>query len=224
MDYKKALPIVEKFISWATPKKVLQVAGAALVCIICMTIFEHRASLTERVFNNQVQVAPTELKINIPEDIKAKIKKIVDDNPDIIMIQVVSANMRINQRELSYYYTNDAGLAAGMANYVQTRTSGKPIFTADEKSNAQMVSVLNGEFGCYNYDDAMTSALMPRINSPVKAICRVALPPYYGSFSGYLGYSLNHVPDKALQEEIRIDATKTATEIYFRSIGKKPTF
>lgn len=218
MDYKKVLPLVDKIISWATPKRVLQLAAFAVVCVASLTLFEERSSFIEQVFSDKAAPS-TELKLIVSPDMKQKLKEIVDRSPEIVMIQVVSANVRINQRDLIFYVTDDPVIESSMKHYVQTRTSGKPIFNQDDKNNAQMVSAMNGEFGCFRYEDGSAS-MMPKMPNKTQTVCRVSLPPFYGEFSGYVSFTLTRPPNEALQNEIRLVATRMATEIYFKSIGK----
>jgi len=216
MDFKKALPLIFNFISWATPKRVIMLALVSFVSILSLTLFEHRSSLLTAF--NTTESAPREVSLLLADDTKQKIKELVIKSPDINTIMIINADIRVNQREMVYYFTDDSSIDFIIKNYLKIRSAKQPIFSADEKNNAQMVAVINGEFGCYKYEDSTTNMLLPKVGQYTAAICRISLPPYYGEFSGYLNVLLTHMPDAELQSEVRIEAVRLATEIYFKSI------
>jgi len=219
MDLKKALPLLDKFFAWATPKRVLMLAFAAMACIISLTFFEHRSSVIE-IFKAK-DLAPPELSVVLADDTRKKIEELVNRSPDVNTVMIVAANIRVNQREMVYYFSDDPVVDFTIKAYANSHGSAQTIFSHDEKNNAQMVSVINGEFGCYKYEDTSNNVMAPKLAQRTPTICRISLPPYYGEFSGYVSIGLTHVPDEALQNEIRIAATRLATEIYFKSIKRR---
>ena len=98
--------------------------------------------------------------------------------------------------------------------------STQAIFTSSEHGNEQMVAVINGEFGCFKYEDTINYIVAPALASKMPYVCRVSLPPYYGEFSGYLAFGLKAKPDEGKANEVRIEAVRLATEIYFKAIAK----
>jgi hypothetical protein len=216
MNYKKLLPVLDRYLTWATPTHAFMLALAAVVCIVSLTFFEHRTSVTDLVFKNKDNTT-AELNIILTPEIKQKIQDLTNSSPEINLIAVVSANIRINQRETVYYFTDDQVVDRKIKAFNVDHGLPQPIFSADEPTNAQMVSVINGEFGCYKYEDT-PHVLAPSLKDKVFAVCRTSLPPYYGEFSGYITIGLMKWPDDALQNEIRIQAVRLATEIYFKSI------
>lgn len=191
-------------------------ALVTFACIFSLTFFEHRASLLAAF--NAADAAPQEVNLVLADDTKKKIEELVIRSPDINMVMIINADIRVNQRDMVYYFTDDPAIDFIVKNYMKIRSAKQPIFSADEKINAQMVAAINGEFGCYKYEDSGTNILLPKVGQYTAAICRISLPPYYGEFSGYLNVMLTHMPDAELQSEVRIEAVRIATEIYFKSI------
>ena len=216
MDLKKALPLLDKYFSWATPKRVLMLALTAIVCIVSLTLFEHRSAVSDIFLKTKDPTYTANLSLST--ETKKHIEDLVTRLEDVNMVLVVAANIRVNQREVIYYYSDDRAVDGIIKNVANSRTVVQPIFSNDEKTNAEMVSVINGEFGCYKNDENSGTIIGPRINAYVPAVCRVSLPPYYGEFSGYITIGLTHLPDPALQNLIRTEAIRLATEIYYKTI------
>lgn len=224
MDWKSALPIIDKFITWATGKKLAMLALAILVIISLGTTYQRRADVgafvAKKFGDTQPDTGIPELSINLTPEIITRIKETVDRNPDINYLGVVSANIRINQRELIYFYSNDPIVTSDFQASSWHIGSSRAIFTSSEKSNEQMVAVINGEFGCFKYADTINYTAAPTLVNKIPYICRVSLPPYYGEFSGYLVFGVRVQPDEGKANEVRIEAVRLATEIYFKAIAK----
>jgi len=216
MDLKKVLPVAANVISWLSLKKIVMLVCAGLVLIFVMTIFENRSVVT-KIFKPKDYAIPAEHRLVVADDTQKKIQELVTRSPDINMIMIIGAEIRVNQRELVYYFSDDVTIDLAMKSYIGTHSTRQPIFSVDERNNAQMVSVINGEFGCYKYEASMSTIIAPAVSLQAPAICRISLPPYYGEFSGYVNITLSKFPDVALQNQIRIDAVRLATEIYDRS-------
>jgi hypothetical protein len=223
MDFKKALPIFDRFVSWATPKRILMLAGAAIVTIFSLTIFEQRAQIAEGFTARSQSIAssPVEFKLVLSQEIKDRIKGIVDHSEQINTLQVFNANLRVNERELVYSFTDDVQIELLWKQFIEARGPIQPIFNANEKNNLQMVSTVNGEFTCSKLEDTVYLSLIPKLRQHMPYICRVSLPPYYGEFSGYIMLGLSHAPSDSDVAELRIDAVRLATEIYFKVIAKR---
>lgn len=223
MDYKKALPLLDRFIKWATPKRVLLLAFAAISLIIGITVFEQRSTLANILTagHQEQAAAPQEFRAVLTPEIKDKIQTIVTRSPIINMIGVMTVNLRVNQRDMFYFYSNEPAIELEWRKYLSSRGTIQPVFTSDEKNNTQMVAVINGEFACYKFEDTNNARMLPGMAHKMPYVCRVSLPPYYGEFSGYLMLGLASAPSETEQGELRIEAVRLATDIYFKTITKR---
>src|SRR4051812_26932224 len=125
MDLKKALPILDKFVAWVSLKKILLLSFAALAYIVTLTFFEHRAVMTE-IFKSQ-DMAPIEIKLEIIDETKKHIEEVVQRSGDVTMISVVSANLRVNQREIVFMYSDNPVLELKLKTHMSTRGKTQPI-------------------------------------------------------------------------------------------------
>ena len=223
MDYKKALPLLGKFVEWATPKRVLLLALMAWAVITGITVFEQRGVIVNTITADRqsTAAAPEEFRAVLTPEIKDKISQLVTRAPNINMIGVLTTNLRVNQRDMIYFYSDDPFVTAAWNSFLAARGSTQPVFNTDEKNNLQMVSVINGEFACHKFEDTVNAALIPKLGQKMQYVCRVSLPPYYGEFSGYIMLGLTAPPTDAEKAELRMDAVRLATDIYFKAITKK---
>lgn len=224
MDWKILLSVLDKFIPWATPKKLFMLLLACVLTVTLFTIYQKRndiVSLLTSSSSTRNNIAVPELHLALTNDIKSQIKNLVDRNPNIAYVGVVSANIRINQRELAYFYSDDPIITDQMTAGSWHMGSTQSIFTSSEINNEQMVAVINGEFGCFKYEDTINFIAASGLVTRLPYVCRVSLPPYYGEFAGYLAIGLREKPDENRQNDTRVEAVRLATEIYFKSIAKR---
>lgn len=222
MEFKKALPILDRFISWASPKRIVMLASVALVLIGSLTIFEKRNMIVSGLTTgDQTEVtAPREYKLELSRELQNEIIDLVHRSPDISLITVYTTNLRINQRDSVFYYTSDAALDLIMRRQLERHGPSQAIFTASEKSNSQIVSVLNGEFACQKFKDTSAAARMPEAVPNMPYFCLVSMPPYYGEFSGYISFGLRRIPTPIELGDLKLEAVKLSTDIYFKAIAK----
>lgn len=207
----------EKAIIWLNFKRAILMVLVSVLGVSTFTIWEQRSSIVERLAEPQLENAakPREVKFKVSPDIQDKIKGLVDRNPLIVGISVISADIRINQKTRVFNYADNPILLSAWEKHALERGVIQPIFTKDEVNNIQMVSVINGEFSCSKSSDV--SPVLIKI-SP--AVCRISLPPYYGEFAGYIAFALGNVPSPEEANEIRIDAVRLSTEIFFKNIAR----
>lgn len=216
---KRFLPVIKKFIIWETPKQILMLFLFCLMSLISITLFEQRTNIFNATTNNLSLPPMSVKKIVVPNDIDIKIQNLLNQQSNIAFISLVSADLRVNQREMVYFYSNNSLVNLIHDEALKLRGKTHVIFGADEKENEQMVAMINGEFACYKYDETSNMRLAPRGNVIIPYLCRISLPPYYGEFSGYLTFGLKSEPDQAQKDRLKLEGTRLSTEIYFR--GKR---
>jgi hypothetical protein len=226
MKIKKALPILDRFVTWASPTRIIMLTCVALVLIGSLTVFEKRDAIVKGLTDHDgVEVSISqEPKLELPSETQEQIIKLVKRSPDISFIAVVSANLRVNQRDTVFYYSDEHTIDLAMRNLLASSGSTYPIFTTNDKSNVQMVSVINGEFSCQKFGDTIFATRLPAAANDMPHICQVSMPPYYGEFSGYILFGLKKVPDKMGMDDLRLEAIKLSTDIYAKTMPKNRKF
>lgn len=223
MKIKKALPILDRFVTWASPTRIMMLTFVSLVLIGSLTVFEKRDAIVKGFTDHDsIEVSISkEPRLELPTEIQEQIIKLVKRSPNITFISVVAANLRANQRDTVFYYADEQNIDLAMRNLMASNGSTYPIFTTNDKSNAQMVSVLNGEFSCQKFADTIFATRLPLAANDMPHICQVSMPPYYGEFSGYILFGLKKVPDKMGMDDLRLEAVKLSTDIYSKTTSKR---
>lgn len=212
----KALPFLDKFVVWATPKRLALLSLLALVLITSVTLLEKRSALTI-LFSGNDAPPITVSRISVPESISVKIQALVQREPQIKFVMVTGANVRINQRERLYLYSNEPLVSSMLEQIGREQGSTVNLFGSNEGENSQIVSLINGEFRCDAIANTILSQQLPELGNVVPNICRVSLPPYYGEFSGYITFGLGAEITPALIERVRLEGMRLSTELYFKN-------
>lgn len=85
-----------------------------------------------------------------------------------------------------------------------------------------MVSMLNNEFRCVPIGETTIYKVVPDIEKRFSTICRLAVPPYFGEFLGYVMVGLSRPPSDYEFDALRIEINKISVDIYFRDITNRP--
>jgi hypothetical protein len=223
MDYKKALPLIDKFLGWVSLKRVLLLGFMAVVMITTLTVFENRTQLSEGIADRGKERNLFDEPIKLSKSSEEQIKTVTKGHAEILMISVISVNMRVLQRTPVYVYSGDVQIQKMVDNQLAARTGTIPVFTKDEKADADMVSLMNGDFSCVKYGDTVNATIFPALAGRVKQLCRIGLPPYKGNFAGYISVMLSDMTGPYKEDEIRLELTKLATDIYLSDVVSRRT-
>jgi hypothetical protein len=221
MDYKKALPLIDKFLGWVSIKRVVMLALIIVVCITTQTIFENRAQLSEGIADRGKEHNVFDAPIKLSKNSEEAIKNLVNNHSEILLATVMSVNMRALQRTPVFFYSGDAQVTKMIDGQLSQRTGTLPIFTHDEKADGEIVGLMNGDFSCVKYSDTVNASIFPSLVGKVKLLCRVGLPPYKGNFSGYISLLVMDLSGPYKEDEIRLELTKVATDIYLSDVVGK---
>lgn len=213
----KQLATAAKVITWLNLKKVFLLALVSLCAILLFAGYENRVRIVEEV-GGQAKVTA---KFKVSADLQDRIKTYVNSSSLITTMTVLSADLKINERDIVYRYSDSAVLNELWEKKFRETGTARPIFTKDTQNNSQMVSVVNGEFSCTPYAETVNAGIVPEAAKLTPVICRVSLPPYYGEFSGYITLSLVKVPTDAERGELQLEAKRIANEIFFKNVVRK---
>ena len=217
MELKKALPILDRFITWATPLRITLLASVILVLIGSFTVFEKRDVITQDIVAHQPVIAPPkDAKVELSSEIKQQIVSLVARSGNISAITVFSANLRLNRRTALFYYSADPVLQLKMVNHFNEHENIFPLFTGQDKSNTQVVSAINGEFSCHKFADTIIAVRMPAAAADMPLVCQISLPPYYGDFNGYIVFGIKRILNQAELDDLQNEAVRLSTEIYLK--------
>lgn len=210
----KHLSTAAKVIAWLNLKKVFLLGAVALGGITLFTAYEQRA----QIISAWTGVPHTKAKFRVSTEMQDRIRQLVLSSPNINTITVLTADLKINERDIVFRFSDSAVLNELWEKQFSERGSAQPIFTKDTENNNQMVSVVNGEFSCHPYSKTINQLLVPEAAKLTAAVCRISLPPYYGEFSGYLAFSLNQPVSDVELYSLQLEAKRLANEIFFKNI------
>lgn len=223
MDFKSALPLFERILSWLTFRRVFTLSVTAIVLITCVTLFENRTQLANSVrHRGNVERVISDEPFKVSENSQAEIKQFINKNKDVGVIVVMSVNMRALQRQPVYMYSNDPSLNELIESYSKSTNMSHPLFTNEESNDSQMIGLMNGEFQCVKFEETVNAIIFPGIKGKIKGICRVSLPPYHGQFAGYISILTTEMPSSYKQQELRLEMVQLATSLYMADVvGKR---
>lgn len=210
---KKVLPLLGKILTWITFSRVVLMALFCAVLIISITLFEQRSFLINVEPKIKTPV-PHIRNVDVSEEIKSQIKSIVDNNSLIVFAAIINTDMSINQRETFYFYTDS--IAGNLLYDESIKLHGKShlLFTSSEIENKQIVDLMNNKFSCHPYAETLNMKIAPKGEAIAPLICRVALPPFYGSFKGFITLGISRKISNLEHENLKFEATKLANAVY----------
>lgn len=201
-------------ISWLNVRKVLLLATISLATLICYSVYEERAHILQAM---QADLSPRRdmQKFMISDEIATEIRYMTR-LPLVSMVAVYAADLQINERMIAYRYSDDPYITDLWDKQITTLGNSLPVFTRNSTANALIVTIINGEFSCHPYQNTMNHEFMRNDRTPV--LCFVSLPPYYGSFSGYVEVSLTRAPSELEKQSIEIEMKRLSNDIFFKNI------
>lgn len=221
MDPKQALPLIERVISWATFKRIGLLATLALAGITALTLHENRATVASALSAPSPEArVQTEAPLSLSDGTKTMLRDSVIRSQLVNSVGAFSVNLRANQRQTVFWFTDDAVLEQKLRAVEAQAPAASPLFTADEVNNAQVVGLINGEFACARLRDMANRLITAHavLEGRVTHVCRVSIPPYYSQFAGYLLFGLAREPSPHEVDALRLEATRLSTEVYSRDV------
>lgn len=214
---KKVLPLLGKILTWISFTRVLLLALFSAALIISITLFEQRSFLLDVDPKIKTPI-PNIREIELNQELKTAIKNLVDKNSLIVFAAVVNTNISINQRETFFFYTDSIMGNILYEKSVNEHGKSHLLFTSSEIENKQIVELMNSKFACHPYEETLNMKLSPEGKSIAPIICRVALPPYYGSFKGYVTLGISRKMSESEIENIKFESIKLANTIFAKNV------
>lgn len=213
---KKVLPLLGKILTWITLSRVLLLALFSAALIISITLFEQRSYLIEIQPEVKTPI-PNIRQIELNEELKKALKSFVDKSSLVVFVSVVNTNISVNQRETFFFYTDSIVGNLLYEQVVKDHGRSYLLFTVSELENKQIVDLMNNKFACHPYSETLNMKLAPKGEAITPVICRVALPPFYGSFKGYLTIGISRKISDVEHETIKFESIKLANIIYSKN-------
>lgn len=146
-----------------------------------------------------------------------EIDEFLKSNERIISMDVVRVNFKMNVRQTTHQITKDAGIDRV---WKTSKDVQFPLFTENAKSNARVVSMINGQFVCSPTAETLVGRMYPAIGDASTTTCTVAIPPGFGDFVGWINIYLTEQPTFNQMVSLKKISEKLARDVYERDILK----
>jgi hypothetical protein len=196
---------------------ILIVVGSAATIFIAARQEIGAILLLSRLDASSVPLVLTEPLSN--ESLNA-IDDFMEANLSVSIISILSVDLPANTRTPIYREFNSAA-ARREAGNVPLSATVLPFLSVDPVQNAQMQSLLDGEFRCDNTEDLGFVVSIPSLLGLVAASCRVPIPPFRGKLSGYISVHLDKSPTGIYRDILRSRLTQLSTQINIAESKKK---
>ncbi len=217
MNVEKITAFLEEMIEHLTFTRVALLFILISIAIAMLSIFEHRAAIFTTVYQN---AAEKTFEPWVLSDQSKKTLVTLTDRQFIGAVVLVDVDLKKNQQTTKFVYVKDRSIRDEVVPIVEARTS-QPFFDRDQKNTSQMVAMLNNEFQCVSAANTTTSKYVPGFEKSFSSVCRVAVPPFFGAFTGYLAVWTTKPIDDNTYIELKIEATRIAVDIYMRDVEHK---
>lgn len=195
----------------------VMIVALALFVVALYTAYENRESIY-RTIKGSDKPLMSEYSFPMSGQSYGSMKHFVDTYGEVISLAVWAAEPQINTRLLVSFYSEDLTITANYEAIAAKHIAGIRLFTNEEKNDAQIVRLMNGEWICLKTDDTMYATLAPDIPRRAPVMCRTSLPPYYGEFSGFIEIGLYSNVHPQTLEQIKLDAVKISNTIFIRDL------
>ena len=223
VDKEKVLTFIEDLIDTLTFKRVGLIALLTVIGLSLFALYENRQSIVENLVHKDTSSAaidPTPADWSLSDASKTALQNLAKTTA-VSFIAITDVDLKKNRKVVRYYYIDDSNIKLSSE---ALRAIGLPqaVFDYDAKNTAQMVSVLSNEFKCNSFKDTIYFRYAPEFEDAMPSICRLAIPPFVGSFIGFITVGLANAATSAELDSIRLEVSRIAVDIYLNDVIKKP--
>ena len=223
VDREKVLTFIEDIIDTLTFRRVALVALLTVIGLSLYALYENRQAIVENIVNQEAATGskdPVPTSWLLSEGSKLAMQTLAKSTA-VSFIAVTDVDLKKNRRLVQYYYVDDPSIKlSGEA----LRALGLPqaVFDYDAKNTAQMVAILSNEFKCDAFRDTIFFRYAPELENQIPKICRLAIPPFVGSFAGFITVGMDTASSKTELDSIRLEVSRIAVDIYLNDVIKRP--
>ncbi len=220
MDKEKIAAFLEEMIDALTFRRVALLALLATITISLVAIFENRNAVFAAVYKQTEE--QTSVSWTLSNESKNQMIALAEPDRNLIgVIMLSDVDLKKNRRVPKFLYIKDKVDSERVLPAV-AKLLPQALFDYDSKNTEQMVSMLNNEFKCVPTSETHYVRFFPDLVAKYPVSCRIAVPPFFGEFAGYITTILTRKPTAAEYDALKIEMNRIAIETYLRDISKKP--
>lgn len=218
MDKEKIAAFLEDMIDTLTFRRVALLALLATLTITMLAVFENRSAIFAAIYKNTEPA--TMVKWDLSNDSRNQLIGLTKS--DLVgSVSLVDVDLKKNRRITKFIHVTDPVVSEAIGKTLASQLP-QALFDYDAKNTAQMVAMLNNEFKCVPTVDTLNARLFPTLVPKYPTTCRIAVPPFFGEFAGYITVLLTREPTAMEYDGLKIEMNRIAIETYLRDITKKP--
>lgn len=222
IDPVKTLGFIESIIGTLTFRTVALVALLTTIGLLIFALYENRTSIVDRFTAPQATTSPiaaVPIGWVLSEGSKQSLMTLAATT-GVRVVLLSDVDLKKNRRIVRYYYLDDQGVVLPPA-ALQALALPLPVFDYDAKNTEQMIAVLSNDFRCDPFVDTIYNRFAPSLAERYPTICRMAVPPFVGTFVGFITVALGPEVTPSERESIRLEVSRIAVEIYMNDVAKK---
>ncbi len=134
------------------------------------------------------------------------VDSVLQDNPLVVGIQIVSVDLQTNTRYIVHTSIYDKVVEDMYISFInKTITVVVPVFIKDDDvSNSRMIRIINHQFDCSPFKETISYRYVPEAAPFISTTCSISIPPSYGEFKGIIGVHLRKPPTDVEKDRMRI--------------------
>jgi len=130
-------------------------------------------------------------------------------------IQVMKVDLKRNAGYIIHTHWKTSELQKLFSHLDRTGITAEiPVFSKDDVQNARIVRLMNHEFDCVAFKDALSYRLVPESEHHITTVCSISIPPAFSEFKGIVAVSLSKVPTRDEREILKIMLIGMSDRIY----------
>lgn len=208
---------ITKLVRTITFSRVLVWSFTAVTVMSLYTFYENRAKLLA-YFTAPDVTSMVGVTFTVGQETQSQIQTIVNGDPRIAGIAVMSTDLRFNEAKSVFFYGNEPTLRQVYDQAARAGSDRLPLFTSNDENNAGIIKLINGQFTCVKFETTLMARIYPELRNTIKALCRSSIPSYYGYFSGYVSAFMLEVPNPERELQYKLIIEKLANDVYFRDV------
>lgn len=216
------LGFLEDLTDKLTLRRIATVFVGGLLATALLTLYENRSAAFAAAYALATGEPEVDANWELSDRTREQLTALTAQQPLVGFVSVVQVDLKRNRRWVRFRATHDEALAEALADAGTRASLPQPVFDMDPKNTQQMVAVLQNEFSCARWGDTVYARFAPGLGARVPVVCRLAVPPFYGRFAGYLTLGLTAPATKAELDTLRLEAARLAVEIYLRDVARRP--
>lgn len=220
MDKDKIIAFLEEMIDALTFRRVALLALLATITISLLAVFENRNAVFATIYKQAEE--QTTISWVLSNESKNQMIALTAPEKNLVGIIILSdVDLKKNRRVPKFLYIKDRVDSDNVIPSV-AKLLPQALFDYDPKNTEQMVAMLNNEFKCVSTSETHYVRFFPELVPKYPVSCRIAVPPFFGEFAGYITTILTRKPTSSEYDSLKIEMNRIAIETYLRDISKKP--